>query len=64
MKPDFLNALLKEQDGFLQYVKFLINYETKNWRIVTSKTERKIKEKLKTRFDYNFWECCLLYLVV
>ena len=36
MKPDFLNALLKEQDGFLQYVKFLINYETKNWRIVTS----------------------------
>ena len=26
MEPDFLNALLKEPNGFSKYVKFLINY--------------------------------------
>ena len=27
MKPDFLSTLLKEPDGFSEYVKFLINYQ-------------------------------------
>ena len=26
MKPDVLNTLLKEPDGFSKYVKFLMNY--------------------------------------
>ena len=26
--------------------------------------EQRIKEKFNTRFDYSFWECCLLYFVV
>ena len=26
MKPDFLSTLLKEPDGFSEYVKFLVNY--------------------------------------
>ena len=26
MRPDFLNTLLKESDGFSKYVKSLINY--------------------------------------
>ena len=27
MKPDFLNTLLKEPDGFSKYVKLFINYQ-------------------------------------
>ena len=73
MKLDFLNTLLKELDGFSKYVKSLINYliirellpQYGRKDLVTNIFfEQKIKEKLNTRFDYYFWECCLLYFVI
>ena len=27
MKPDFLDPILKEPDGFSKYIKFLMNYQ-------------------------------------
>ena len=61
MKPDFLNTILKEQDGFSKYVKFLINYQGRkleNYCLTTEKKlvtsiffEQRIKGKLNTRFD-------------
>ena len=74
MKPDFLNTILKEPDGFSKYVKFdklsrpkirelLPHYEEKKL-VTTIFFEQRIKEKFNTRFDYYFWECCLLYFAV
>ena len=42
MKPDFLSTLLKEPDGFSEYVKFLINYQ--DWKLENCylNTEEKI----------------------
>ena len=61
MKPDFLNTILKEPDGFSKYVKFLINfgrirdlllhYGRKNL-VTTIFFEQRIKAKLNTRFHY------------
>ena len=41
----------------------LPGYERKNLATTIFFAQR-IKEKLNTRFDYSFWECCLLYFVV
>ena len=32
--------------------------------VTTIFLEQRIKEKLNTRFDYYFWECCLRYFLV
>ena len=42
MKPDFLNTLLKEPDGFSKYVKFLINYPGRKLEYCYLNTEEKI----------------------
>ena len=42
MKPDFLNILLKEPDGFSKYVKFLINYQDQKSGNCYLNTEEKI----------------------
>ena len=42
MKPDFLNALLKEPDGLSKYVKFLINYRDRKLENCYLNTEEKI----------------------
>ena len=42
MKPDFLSTLLKEPDGFSEYVKFLINYGGRKLENYYLNTEEKI----------------------
>ena len=42
MKPDFLNTILKEQDGFAKHVKFLINYRGRKLENCYLTTEGKI----------------------
>ena len=42
MKTVFLNAILKEPDGFLKYVKFLINYRDQKLENCYLTTEEKI----------------------
>ena len=42
MKPDFLNTLLKEPDGFSKYVKILINYRGRKLENCYLNTEEKI----------------------
>ena len=42
MKPDFLNTLLKEPDGFSKYVKFLINYLGRKLEYCYLNTEEKV----------------------
>ena len=42
MEPDFLNALLKEPNGFSKYVKFLINYWGRKLENCYLDTEEKI----------------------
>ena len=73
MRPDFLDTLLKEPNGFSKYVKSLINYSIirellpqygRKDLVTDIFFERRIKEKLNTRFGYYFWECCLWYFVV
>ena len=65
MKPDFQNTILKGPDGFSKYgyLRWLPHYGRKNL-VTTIFFEQRAKEKLNTRFDYYFWECCLLYFVV
>ena len=42
MKPDVLNTLLKEPDGFSKYVKILINYRGRKLENCYLNTEEKI----------------------
>ena len=42
VKPDFLNTILKEPDGFSKYVKFLINYRDRKLENCYLTTEEKI----------------------
>ena len=41
MKPDFLSPLLKEPDGFSEYVTFLINYRGREFRELLPQYGRK-----------------------
>ena len=70
---DFLNALLKTR-WFLKICKIFDKLSRPNIRdllpqygrnnlVTATPFEQRIKEKLNTRFDYYFWECCLLYFV-
>ena len=70
MKPDFLNTLLKEPDGFSKYVKIFDKLSRPKIRVLlpqygrkslatTIFLEQKINEKLYTQFNYYFWECWL-----
>ena len=57
MKPDFLNTILKEPDGFSEYVKLLIYYgdrKLENCYLTIIFIAQRIKEKLNNRFDYSF----------
>ena len=42
MKPDFLSTLLKEPDGFSEYVKFLINDQGRQLENCYLNTEERI----------------------
>ena len=74
MKPDFLSTLFKRTRWFLRIRKIFDKlsrltirelspqYGRKNL-VTTIFFEQSIREKLNTRFDYYFWECCLLYFL-
>ena len=44
-------------------IRELLPYYGRKNLVITIFFEQRIKEKLNTRSDYYFWECCLLYYV-
>ena len=45
-------------------IRELLPHEGRKNLVTSLFSEQRIKEKLNTRFDYYFWECCLLNFVV